>query len=141
METTPPFHPCNGKTVFSTTHGAINFKSKNLCKITVICKYEKWKSLYKKAFLKIYACKFTYYWTSAQSLSRDQLFVTLNCSLLSVGFSQQEYWSRLSFPPPGDFLIQGSNSSLHYRWILYHWTTREAPPQLLLVKKQSVFFQ
>ena len=28
---------------------------------------------------------------------------------LFVGFSRQEYWSRLPFPPPGDLLIQGSN--------------------------------
>ena len=26
---------------------------------------------------------------------------------LSMGFSRQEYWSRLSFPPPGNLLDQG----------------------------------
>ena len=26
---------------------------------------------------------------------------------LSMGFSQQEYWSRLSLPPPGDLSDQG----------------------------------
>ena len=31
---------------------------------------------------------------------------------LSMGFSRQEYWSGLPFPPLGIFLIQGSNSSL-----------------------------
>ena len=38
--------------------------------------------------------------------SRVQLFVTLwtvACQTpLSMGFSRQEYWSGLSFPPPGD---------------------------------------
>ena len=38
--------------------------------------------------------------------SRVQLFVTL-CTVafqapLSMGFSKQEYWSQLPFPPPGD---------------------------------------
>ena len=28
---------------------------------------------------------------------------------LSMGFSRQEYWSGLPFPPPGDLLTQGSN--------------------------------
>ena len=42
----------------------------------------------------------------AQSLSRVQLFATpwtvAHGALLSVGFSRQEYWSGLPFPPPGD---------------------------------------
>ena len=36
-------------------------------------------------------------------------------------FSRQEYWSRLSFPPPGDFPTQGSN--LH----LLHWQADYLP--------------
>ena len=39
--------------------------------------------------------------------SRVQLCSTLwtvaHQTLLSMGFSRQEYWSRLPFPPPGDF--------------------------------------
>ena len=39
-------------------------------------------------------------------LSRVQLFATpwtvAQQAPLSVGFSRQEYWSGLSFPPPGD---------------------------------------
>ena len=31
---------------------------------------------------------------------------------LSMGFSRQEYWSGLLYPPPGIFLTQGSNSCL-----------------------------
>ena len=41
-----------------------------------------------------------------QSLSRIQLFAhpwTVACQAsLSMEFSRQEYWSELSFPPPGD---------------------------------------
>ena len=42
----------------------------------------------------------------AQSLSRVQLFATpwtvAHQAPLSVGFSRQDYWSGLPFPPPGD---------------------------------------
>ena len=39
-------------------------------------------------------------------------------------FSRQEYWSELPFPPPGVFLTQGSNLSLHWQadsLLLCHW--------------------
>ena len=42
----------------------------------------------------------------AQLLSHAQLFVTPRTvayrAPLSMGFSRQEYWSGLPFPPPGD---------------------------------------
>ena len=41
-----------------------------------------------------------------KSFSRAQLFATPWTNLqapLSMGFSRQEYWSGLLFPPPGDF--------------------------------------
>ena len=40
----------------------------------------------------------------AQALNHVQLFATLwtQQAPLSVGFSRQEYWRGLSFPPPGD---------------------------------------
>ena len=47
----------------------------------------------------------------AQSLSRVRLFGTpWNVALqapLSMGFSRQEYWGRLPFPPPEDLLNPG----------------------------------
>ena len=52
-------------------------------------------------------------------VSRVRLFVTswtvAYQAPLSLGFSRQEYWSELSFPPPGRgnfLLIQGLNSHL-----------------------------
>ena len=46
-----------------------------------------------------------------QLISRVQLFVTLWTAArqapLSMGFSRQEYWSGLPFPPPGDLLDPG----------------------------------
>ena len=49
-----------------------------------------------------------------------------------MGFSKQDYWSVLPFPPAqGISLTQGSNPlllhCLHCRQILYHWTTWGAP--------------
>ena len=41
----------------------------------------------------------------AQSLTGPTLCNPMNCNLqasLSMGFSRQEYWSGLPFPPPGD---------------------------------------
>ena len=32
---------------------------------------------------------------------------------LSMGFSRQEYWSRLPFPPPGDLPSPGMEPSSH----------------------------
>ena len=57
-------------------------------------------------------------------LSRVRLFVTawtVACPApLSMGFSRQEYWSRLPFPSPGIFSTQGLNLGLlHCRQILY----------------------
>ena len=45
-------------------------------------------------------------WYALSSFSRVQCFVTLwtvaRQAPLSMGFSRQEYWSGLPFPPPGD---------------------------------------
>ena len=69
----------------------------------------------------------------AQSLSCVRLFCDpLECRLpgSSVqGFSQQEYWSGLLFPPPGDgspWPRDQTCISCICWWILYHWATREA---------------
>ena len=64
----------------------------------------------------------------AQSLSSVQLFVTAwtaACQApLSIGLSQQEYWSGLPFPPPEISLTQGSNS---YLLQLLHWPPNSLP--------------
>ena len=47
----------------------------------------------------------------AQSLSHVRLFataLTVACQApLTIGFSQQEYWTGLAFPPPGDLPDSG----------------------------------
>ena len=60
-------------------------------------------------------------------LSHVRLFTalwTVACQApLSMGFSQQEYWSGLPCPPPGDLPNPGikpaSHGLLHFRQILY----------------------
>ena len=48
---------------------------------------------------------------------------------LSMGFSRQEYWSRLPWPPPEDLPNPGVKPHLMqllpYRWILHHWAIWE----------------
>ena len=64
-----------------------------------------------------------------------QLFVTpltvAHQAPLSMGFSKQEYWSGLPFPPPGDSPNPGikppSPVSPAGRQVLYHCATWEAP--------------
>ena len=52
---------------------------------------------------------------------------------LSMGLPKQEYWSRLSFPTPGDLLHPGIEPnpcvSCTGRQILYHWAIWEATHQ------------
>ena len=61
-------------------------------------------------------------------LSHVRLFAapwTVACQAsLSVGFSRQEYWSRLPFPPPGDLPDQGSSPRLLH---LLHWQLGSLP--------------
>ena len=66
-----------------------------------------------------------YAFMHAQWLSHVQFFATpVACpSPLCMEFSMQEYWSYLSFPPPGDFpsseteLISGASPALAGRFI------------------------
>ena len=70
----------------------------------------------------------------AKPLSHVWLFMTLGTiarqAPLSMGFSRQEYWSGLPCLLQG-ILTQRLNPPLpqllHFRWILYHWSTGEAP--------------
>ena len=71
--------------------------------------------------------------SSPVSLSRVWIFATpwvVACQApVSMGFPRQEYWSQLPFPSPGHLLNPGmepASSALGGRWILYHWTIREA---------------
>ena len=51
-------------------------------------------------------------WMCAQLLSRVLLFsipqTIAHQAPLSMGFSRQEYWSGVSFPPPGDLPHPGN---------------------------------
>ena len=64
----------------------------------------------------------------AQPPSRVQLFSTLWTiapqAPLSMGFSRQEYWSGLPFPPPGELPNPGINPRLLR---LLHWQAGSLP--------------
>ena len=69
-----------------------------------------------------------YYLVGTKSLHHVRLFAMLwtiaRQATLCMGFSRQEYWSGLPFPPPGDLPYPGSNlcllQLLHWRRIPYH---------------------
>ena len=52
---------------------------------------------------------------------------------LSTGFPGQEHCSGFPFPPPGDLPNPCLQCLLHWRWVLYHWATWEALPDLFSV--------
>ena len=68
----------------------------------------------------------------AQLLSRVRLFVTLwtvaRQAPLSMGFSRQEYWSGLPFPPPGDLPDPETEPRLLR---LLHWQADSLAPRHL----------
>ena len=92
-----------------------------------------------------YLHRYLYLCLCVQLLSHVWLFVTLwtvaRWAPLSMGFSRQEYWNGLPFPPPGDRPDPGielaSPASVPSigRWILYHWAIWEALPGPILVPK------
>ena len=80
---------------------------------------------------------YLFYLMCPQSLNHVRLFVTLwtiaRQAPLSVGFSRQEYWSGLSFPPPGELSNPGSLA------LAGRFFTTEPPgkPILFLTNKQN----
>ena len=80
---------------------------------------------------------YPFYLMRTQLLNHAQLFVTpwtiARQAPLSVGFSRQEYWSGLSFPPPGELSNPGSLA------LAGRFFTTEPPgkPILFLTNKQN----
>ena len=101
-----------------------------------ICKTSWQTTLQRKLFLLQRFSALSHLWVHAQSLAQS-------CSTLcepmtvahqppsSMGFSKQEYWSGLTFPPPGDLPDPGIEPQSHVscigRQILYHWVIWEVP--------------
>ena len=54
---------------------------------------------------------------------------------LSMGFSRQEHWIGLSWPPPGDLPNPGILP--HCRWIVHCWATREVHQKINSVEKEK----
>ena len=75
---------------------------------------------------------------AAQSLQSCQTFVTLwtvtRQALLSMGFSRQEYWRGLPYPPPGHLPHPGIEPVF---LILLHWQMDSLP--LALPEKPPTF--
>ena len=74
-------------------------------------------------YTKVHTCELTH---SVASNSLQLPWAVTQQAPLSVGFSRQEYWSRMPCPPPGDLPDTGIKptspaSPCIGRWILYHW--------------------
>ena len=65
-----------------------------------------------------------YWWWCLVAQSYPTLCDLRDCSLLSMDFSRQEYWSGLPFLLQGIFPIQGSNLHLLH---LLHWQVDSLP--------------
>ena len=91
--------------------------------------------VFRKASLQVGS--YLFYLMCTQSLNHIRLFVTLwtiaRQAPLSVGFSRQEYWSGLSFPPPGELCNPGS-LALAGRFFA---TETPGKPILFLTNKQN----
>ena len=106
--------------------------------LTSECFYFKWVSVSNWLTEHTYVGIYSYYIYDtkyAKSLSHVWVFATswtvAHQAPLSMGFSRQEYWSELPYPPPRDLLTQELNPYLlqlpHCRQLLHLWATREAP--------------
>ena len=90
------------------------------------------------SLLQIYA----YICTVLRCFSRVRLFATpwtvARQALLSMGFSRQEYWSGLPWPPPGDLLdpgIEPESPALQADSSRGHWET----PHIYWTKKTDTY--
>ena len=74
--------------------------------------------------------------------SRVQLIntsVTVACQApLSIGFSRQEYWSRLPFPPPGDLADTGNHINSIEKQFNLNFTSDSVRLNLLRKKKSQL---
>ena len=64
------------------------------------------------------------------SVSRSHLTLcdSMDCTLPDFCFPGKNTWVVCHFLHQGVFLIKGLNPCpLHWRWIVYHWATREVP--------------
>ena len=122
---------CINKFIFSQQYEYQTFKRNQLSfmlfqRFAIIYKWRLGQWIHVCEWLSPFAVHLEYHiivkWLCAQLLSRVQLFVTpwnvAHQAPLSLGILQQEYWSGLPCPPPGDLPTQGSNPGLpHCRWI------------------------
>ena len=62
---------------------------------------------------------------------------------VSMGFPRQEYWSGVSFPPPGDLPKYRNRTliSCMGRQVLYHWANREAHAFIYHVIKFNILLR
>ena len=63
------------------------------------------------------------YWTPSNLWSSSSGVINFCLCVLFMGFSQQEYWSGLPFPPPVDHVLPGLFTMTHPSWVALHSMT------------------
>ena len=92
-----------------------------------------WRILHKdEAYIQFCVCVCVCARVCTQSLSRVWLFATLwtvaRQAPLSMGFSRQEYWRGLPFPPPGDLPSPGIEPAFPASPASASWFFTTEPP-------------
>ena len=62
------------------------------------------------------------YWTPSDLEGSSSTVISFCLFILFMGFSSQEYWSGLSFPPPVDHIFSGLFTMTCLSWVALHST-------------------
>ena len=60
------------------------------------------------------------YWAPTNLGSSSFSVLSFCLSILFMGFSRQEYWSGLPFPPPADHVFSELSTMTHLSWVALH---------------------
>ena len=72
-------------------------------------------------FLELFLCSSPVaYWTSSNLGGSSSGVISFCLFILFMGFSRQEYWNGLPFPPPGKYVLSELSTMTHLFWVALH---------------------
>ena len=60
------------------------------------------------------------YWTPSDIEGSSSSVISFCLFILFMGFSRQEYWNGLPFPPPGKHVLSELSTMTHLSWVALH---------------------
>ena len=60
------------------------------------------------------------YWTPSNMRGSSSSVISFCLFILFMGFSRQEYWNGLPFPPPGKHVLSELSTMTHLSWVALH---------------------